>query len=781
MLRGCLIKKPLPGLIMAIICLITYTGLSFAQSRERLTYPQKTSPLDTNAVDALLKAAANYYDTEWNYTHKIKIDSALPLLNTALSMSAASGSIRFQHDTYIHLGKYYFRCDNIPLANEYFNKAIVLDSTKGDKKREAEAWYHFADRTPAIKGQTDLIMFRYYKSLALYKTLNDKGKEVDIYQRLARVMISSGHAAEAKKLLTWLLRNQRIIGDTTQYKTYYYLGIIEANNGNYNIAVSYGLTALRSLESVRDPFVESQINSNLGKWYLELEQGDKSLRFYNVALKKFQEIASPDIHEKFYAYSLLRQIAQGMIKDGQAAQALIFVQQQNARMYPETDYAKQFTYGAMADCYAALKKYRMAEYYYHKALNQALYNGRISNSHNEYFRIAQLYTNWGSFDSAKHYIDKFVSIRSDASDINKLKEVQLMLFRIDSAAGKFVGAIKHYQQYKKLNDSIFTEKKSKQVEELQIQYETAQKEQSIQLLKNKEKLQQSELYSANFSKKLFLAGVICLLVILALLYNDYRHKKQKNIILQKQQHIISKKNISLQHLVNEKERLLLEKNVLLDEKEWLLKEIHHRVKNSLQIVISLLYSQSKRLEDEKAIRAFQESQQRIQSIALMHQKLYQSNSMKYVNMQDYIGELVNHLSDAFNTVELGIQFRLNIERVSLSLSQAIPAGLILNEAITNAIKYAFPVPGQCAVNVSLVEEDGYYLLAIADNGKGFPASFDPYKTSSLGLTMIRGLSAQLEADFEIGSMTGVSVVIRFMKERTGNEFTEEGTPLLHDF
>jgi two-component sensor histidine kinase len=735
---------------------------------------QAGKPLkDTASVRSLLEIASGFYDTEWNYTNKVKIDSALPFLQHALDIARSAGSLQYEHESYLHLGNYYFRCDNIAMAEVFFSKAVALDSSSGNKALEAEAWYHFADRSPAIGGVITKKLFRYNKSLALFRMLKDRRKEIDIYQRMAALKLTNGQAPEAKRDLQQLLPLQAAYNDSTRYKTYNYLGMIEAGNGNYNIAVDYGLTALKNLKPGTDPFAESQVYANLGKWYLELEQTEKSLKYFETALEKFQEITSPDIHERFYVYSLLRQLAQVMIKTGKAKEAIDFIYKKNAQLFPGTDYARQFTSGALADCYGALGMYNVAESYYMKALRQALHNGRMSNSQNEYFRIALLYTKWGNFPRAQLYIDKFLSIQSDAKDINKLREVQLMLFRIDSAAGKFISAIEHYRRYKQLNDSVFSEKKSKQIEELQIQYETAQKEQSIQLLSNREKLQQSELARARFNRKLFIAGLVCLAIVLLLLYNDYLHKTQKNNLLLQQQDVISKKNNSLQDLVNEKEKLLTEKNLLLDEKEWLLKEIHHRVKNSLQIVISLLYSQSKRLKDEEAISAFQESQQRIHSVALMHQKLYVSNNLKHINMEDYIGELVDHLSDAFNTSGQSIQFNLNISKISLALAQAIPVGLILNEAITNAIKYAFPSPDNSSINISLAENSASYILEISDNGKGFPDNFDPYKTESLGMTLIRGLSDQLEADFEIRDNGGVTITICFLKEKDTNEYSSQ--------
>lgn len=771
-------RSPLMTICATLFIIMSCSRFFFVYAKTGTQMPAIQEAAEDNSdVRHLLVRAAEYYDTEWNYTNKRKIDSALPLLTDAYRISVLHRNIYDQQQSLIDLGKYYFRCDNIPMAEKSFREAIRIDSVADREDLQAYAWFHFADRSPVIDGDADAKLFRYQKSLALYRLLNDLTRQVDIYQRMASCMLSNGQAAAAKHDLIWLLKIQMTYGDRTLYKTYHYLATIEANEGNYNIAVNYGLTALKNLKPVGDLFIESQVYANLGKWYLELEQQDKSLLYLNTALRRFQTIGNPDIHQRFYAYYLLRQIVQGMIKAGRSRDAIYFIKKQDALMYKGTDYAKQFTNGALGDCYTALGMYPVAETYYMMALKQALHNGRTSNSHNEYFQIARLYMNWNQYGKASHYIRMFLSLKSDAADIAKLKEVKLMQFHIDSAAGRYVAAIRHYQDYKQLNDSIFSERKSKQLEELQIQYGTAQKEHSIQMLTNKQKLQQSELAQANFSKRLFIIGVLFLLVVLLLLYYGYRQKALKNHLLQKQQAIISKKNSSLQDLVNEKEKLLAEKNTLLEEKEWLLKEIHHRVKNSLQIVISLLYSQSKRLRDQEAINAFQDSQQRIHSIALMHQKLYLSNNMQFINMGDYIGELVSHLSDAFNTAGQGITFRLQISNVMLTLQQAIPVGLILNEAITNSIKYAFAETEQGLINIRLTAWDSRCLLEIMDNGRGLPKKFDPYNAETLGMTLIRGLSDQLEAVLEIcNTEEGVSIRIIFFQDKDISAFEYKYVP-----
>ncbi len=247
------------------------------------------------------------------------------------------------------------------------------------------------------------------------------------------------------------------------------------------------------------------------------------------------------------------------------------------------------------------------------------------------------------------------------------KDIQLVLFKIDSLLGKYLPAIQHYEEFKNLDDSIYNISKNRQIEELQIQYETSKKEQNIILLEKESKLQQSELKRANLVRNLILGGVFLLIAVIGLLYNRY-HLKQRI-------------NQQLQALVEEKEGLI-------EDKDWLVKEIHHRVKNNLQIVISLMNIQARHLESGEALHAIRESQSRMNTMSLIHQKLYQSPSLVSIDMFTYINELVNYLIKSFGR-DKKIDAVIDIANVELDVSQVVPIGLILNEAITNSMKYAF--------------------------------------------------------------------------------------------
>ena len=213
----------------------------------------------------------------------------------------------------------------------------------------------------------------------------------------------------------------------------------------------------------------------------------------------------------------------------------------------------------------------------------------------------------------------------------------------------------------------------------------------------------------------------------------------------------------------------------LEEKEILLREVHHRVKNNLNVISSLLNLQSSVIQTpEQALAAFQNCRDRILSMALVHEELYKSQNYARVDMDEYLDRLTRHLQLAYGSGE-GIQVSADAEGIVLNVSTSIPCGLILNELITNAFKHAFPKGGGGEIHILLRKvDDEYFDLSVSDNGIGLPEGYDRNKNGSLGLTLVRLLTEQLEGSLSISTENGTRCNIRFTQGR--NHVQAENTP-----
>jgi len=202
----------------------------------------------------------------------------------------------------------------------------------------------------------------------------------------------------------------------------------------------------------------------------------------------------------------------------------------------------------------------------------------------------------------------------------------------------------------------------------------------------------------------------------------------------------------------------------LREKEILLKEIHHRVKNNMQVVSSLLQLQAQYIEDEPTLALFEESQTRIHSMALIHEQLYQSENLDRIDLPLYVENLVANLYQSFGCSNTSIQFNLNIDPIYLNIETAIPCGLIINELVSNSLKYAFTQSSGGEININFHEiTSQQFYLTIQDNGSGFPAGFDVENTETLGVRLVRMLTHQLDGTLVIDSQCGTCYHITFLE------------------
>lgn len=199
----------------------------------------------------------------------------------------------------------------------------------------------------------------------------------------------------------------------------------------------------------------------------------------------------------------------------------------------------------------------------------------------------------------------------------------------------------------------------------------------------------------------------------------------------------------------------------LEEKEILLKEVHHRVKNNLAIISSLLTMQSRKMRGVQSIRAFEDSRNRIMSMALIHEKLYQSEDLRSINVREYFVSLVHKLMHSYGISDDSVGLEMDITVESMEIDTLIPCGLIINELVSNSLKYAFLNTEEGVINITFKVDGEYMKLDVSDNGDGLPKKLDVDSVGSLGLQIVGALVNQLEGELEIDRSIGTGFKIRF--------------------
>ncbi|HEY5823896.1 MAG TPA: histidine kinase dimerization/phosphoacceptor domain -containing protein [Cyclobacteriaceae bacterium] len=525
------------------------------------------------------------------------------------------------------------------------------------------------------------------------------------------------------------------------------LGLTYTYMGSYSLSLKYQLVALKLAESEGDTTdTMGAVHLFLGKIYSRLNKPDLELAHYQKAYDIFQYYTEQ--HPGDFI-SIVVNIANCMIvKDPKSG---IVYLDEFSKKYPELAQkptAKRFMKLRYLQAYTLLKDYKKADEYCVKLLEEIDQYPEVPRL-TIYITLFKYMLKSDQYVRAKKYLPQATELAHKRKSYEELKHLSLYESKIDSAAGNFRSAFMHYKLFKMYSDSVMSEAKSKEIAALEIEYETEKKEQAIALLTKDSDLKSRDLAQSQLMRNATLGGVLVLIVILGLGANQYRIKQKNNIELVNKQQEIQSKNLLLQQLVT--------------EKEWFVKEIHHRTKNNLQTVVSLLESQSSYLQNSEALSAIQDSQNRVHAMSLIHQKLYRSDNMTSINMPSYIQELIQYLKDSFD-VGTQIRFETSVGNIELDISQVIPVGLILNEAITNSIKYAFNEKAKDSlIQVSLNKNNGKVALSISDNGSGLPGTFNiSSDKNGLGLKLMKGLAEDIEGEFQIKSEQGVTIHIIFV-------------------
>ena len=624
---------------------------------------------------------------------------------------------------------------------------IAFMQKKGSPDQQGEAYTAMAGLNR--DGADDAEALHLYDSAAAcFRRSGDALRESHALYGVGVSYNRLGRATEALPFFHRSIVLAEPTGGAYLYGAYGILGTTYGALGGYNLALKYELKALQLAEAAGDTTADiGALHIFLGMTYNWLKDYASARRHNEKAYRILRNYVK-SVPEDFF--DCATNLAHNMIRTD-PEEAIVFLNrfQEEYQAIITPNRAATMTVRFM-QAYMQLHDYAKAQTYCRKLVAAAELNPRpwLLGS----IAIGDFLVQSKQYHAAEKYLVEAERMLKQGKRKSGLPNIYLRWYKVDSAKGDYVAALEKFKLHKAYSDSVLNDTKTKEIALLEIEYETEKKEQSIALLTKDSALGRHQLAQSRFQSNAILAGLALAVLISGLLFQQYRTKKRTNTELTLRQQEIQITNG------------LLNKTIL--EKEWLLKEVHHRVKNNLQTVVSLLGSQLYALQNSEAATAIHDSQNRVHAMSLIHQKLYLTGHRTSINMAGYLSELTEYLRDSFPTGRM-IQFQSHIQAIELDVSQAIPIGLILNEAITNTIKYAFPVEPKenCRVVVSMQQDsDRNVLLSVADNGKGLPPGFDSSGNYfGIGLRLMHGLTSEIDGNCQISSNNdnGVSIEITF--------------------
>ncbi len=520
-------------------------------------------------------------------------------------------------------------------------------------------------------------------------------------------------------------------------------GLALYRKGEYDKAMEYYTEALERRKENGSVYDVACTILNIGMVYDKLGQLEDAKSYYNEALNGFVEAR----HMPNEAVSY-KNIADVLTSQDSLNKALVYYDKAS-KLFKKVNsiYLLSGCFLNMGNIYVKLGEYQKAEDFL------LIAESSMPEGATDRFK-SQIYIN---LSKVKKVIADSVYTKVNSRRVQTLKEGAVFGERAwayanssNSLEVKVMAAKSLVDIYESLNDLEKAFKYAKLLNEANIEtgqktqsdamarmateFETERVENENALLQENQKTQAAQLKQQNYLIYGSVMGLILVLIIALVIYRSRLNLRQANQTIEKS----------------------------LSEKEILLKEIHHRVKNNLQVVSSLLDLQSRGIEDEEALSTFMEGQNRVKAMALIHQKLYQNENLATIDFAEYAENLMKELATIYPSAK-GVKTNIQADGNSaFDIDTAVPLGLILNELISNAYKYAFDGKSAGALNVSVEAlGDGQHQLTVSDSGVGLPSEFDFQKAKSLGLRLVRRLAKQLYGSVTYSHEEGAKFIITF--------------------
>ena len=515
-----------------------------------------------------------------------------------------------------------------------------------------------------------------------------------------------------------------------------FIGLCHYQKGEYEEATEEYFEALGIAERNGHTKDQGMIMNNLGALYLDLQNYEQSEYYFNGALDIMTELQDSVWLSKIYTnlaglafstqnYELSIELLE-MSRD-------LAIQLQLFETVGGSVANLAIVYSSLGNMDAAFEAYDWGIYVLDSVGDQ---RGLCITLQEKGKALA----NHGYYKEALNTYHSSLKLAKEIYHLESVVKCYDGLSKLEEENGNLTAALNYQQSYISWKDSLLKRNNQKNIDELHIQYQSEKQKEKIAFL-NKESALKDQLFEKNEKEKNYIIILLALLTILVgvFIYLLYRRKKTTLVLQQK--------NSAIENA--------------LKERELLVKEVHHRVKNNLQIVSSMLNIHANTIRDEKMAEVLLESRKRVQSMSTVHQQLYRLNDVGKVNFSDYANHLIEEIESQYDfELDCEIKVKRKLENIELSSDQTIQLGLILSELMTNAYKHAFSGMQSGEIAISFFKGDGKWNLQVNDNGCGIGEK-EMHKSESFGIKLINSLCRSLNANCEWKSAKGTIVSLTF--------------------
>jgi two-component sensor histidine kinase len=579
----------------------------------------------------------------------------------------------------------------------------------------------YLDIASRYQNQNPEMAQLYLDSAKMQKSYAEDGRiKYIISFRQANILGTKGRLDDALAVYDSILQIPQVASDTSLLSELHFkIGDMYRKKRMFDKAIeAFNISKNYALEQ-GDLLDVAKTNVSIGVIFKNLGKYEEAIKIYTEAKEAFLKAEKWDP-----AATCILNTANLISRQGNHDGAIKMYEEAisiGEKLEENTD-LMSYIYNNMSNAYSQKEDYKNALKY--SLMNYPLMKkiGNPVNIATVSLGLGQNYTKLGDRKNGLKYYNEGLELAIDKGLIreqNRLSEA-LVYFHMEDGNKKALNEA--FKLYKSTRDSLQARTIDRNIIEINTKYDTERKENEIAMLNKENEINALKLSN---SRKQMYSLLAALLLFGFLLYRFYKLNGKLN-------------------------KALEAKNILLQE-------IHHRVKNNLQVISSLLGLQSRYVKDEGVLDAIKAGRGRVQSMSLLHQNLYREENLKGVKMKDYFSNLAQNLFDTYNIDEENISFSSDVDDLELDIDTVVPLGLITNELITNSLKHAFTNGEKGIIHLSLKEAKGILTLSVSDNGKGLEGGILPIKNKSLGTKLIQSFAEKLDAEINVKSKDGTEV------------------------